>query len=346
MSDYLVKYSIWKKLYDRYLLHFYLEPFCKRRSQLPESEILKNIFVFAQHRGGSTWLTEILSTIPKSRPIIEPLWRGRMSTNGQMPHPNIGRCDQIKNHRLNFYFQQPIPENSEWPEAEQFFKELFKLEISKLGLYADLDIRKISRTETFIFKFCFGNQLMPWLVEKLKIRPLLLVRHPCAVVHSQLHVPYWSQIRDLPKFRIANFRFNELYRHYADILNDIRTTEENLAAHWCLNMVGSIKNENNNRKWLTVSYENLYENFEFEVNRIFKWLDRPIPEGIKKFNYKPSQWTEDYSNSYIESGNQLNLWKEKLSCDQISRILGIVEKFDIPGYTNSIRPNIDILYQH
>lgn len=342
MNNYLVEYSLKEKLWHRYLLHFYLQPFCEKRKQLPESAIHDNFYIFAQHRGGSTWLAEILGQIPKTTTLTEPLWRGRPHTNGKVPDTSIGRCDEIR--ELELYFQQPIPSDAIWPEAELFFKYLFKGEICKLGLYDDNNIRQLSPTDSFIFKFCFGNQLMVWLTKKLHIRPILLVRHPCAVVQSQMHMLHWEYILKQPEFKIADFKYNEAYKSYSHILDIVKTPEENLAAQWCLNMVSTLSHPSNNSKWLTIAYENLYLEFNVEIGRIFKWINRPIPTGIKELHLKPSQYTKEYSLDHIKSGNQLHLWKERLSTSQIDRILNIVDLFGIKAYTEDIHPNLEIVY--
>ena len=185
---------------------------------------------------------------------------------------------------------------------------------------------------------------MPWLVKNLPIKPILLVRHPCAVVQSQMHMPLWDQAHRHPKFKIPVFRFDDSYKKHTDILNDIETVEENLAAHWCLNMVDTINHPANNRLWLTVAYESLYANFNNEIKRLFNWIEQPIPDQIDLLNRKPSEHTNPYSIEYITKGNQLHLWKDTLSEDQIQRIMKIVRRFEIRGYTDDIMPNLAIVY--
>ncbi|MEQ9426690.1 MAG: sulfotransferase domain-containing protein [Cyclobacteriaceae bacterium] len=312
------------------------------RSELPDCVIHDNVYVFAQHRGGSTWIAEILNQIPESAVITEPLWRGKFLTNGELPLQSVGKCDEIR--ELDFYYQQPIPEGAEWPEAEEFFRRLFKLEVCKLGLYLDHKFSHLKSYKSFIFKFCFGNQLMPWLVQKFNIKAILLVRHPCAVVQSQMQMPYWDLVRRHPEFKVTDFRYNEVYLKYEHVLRQIKTPEENLAAHWCFNMLATLKDPNNNKKWLTVAYENLYENYDQEIDRIFQWIDRPIAQRVGSLNFKPSRYTESYSLEYIKSGNQLNIWKERLDKDQIKRILQIVEAFEIDGYSDNVLPDLKAIY--
>ena len=80
------------------------------------------ILIVSDPRSGSTWLSEVLSTINQSYIIDEPL--------------HINNVHELK--ALKFEWRQHIPVNRNWPAAKQFFKNLFSGKInnpsiSKLG---------------------------------------------------------------------------------------------------------------------------------------------------------------------------------------------------------------------
>ena len=90
-----------------------------RRKDLDPNQV---ILIVSDPRSGSTWLSEVLSTINQSYIVDEPL--------------HINNVHEIK--ALKFEWRQHIPVNRNWPAAKQFFKNLFSGKInnpsiSKLG---------------------------------------------------------------------------------------------------------------------------------------------------------------------------------------------------------------------
>jgi len=65
--------------------------------------------LFADPRGGSTWLGQLLQDRPTSALIDEPLWRGFYKSDGSMPSKSSGKLDELK--ELEFYYYQHIDEN-------------------------------------------------------------------------------------------------------------------------------------------------------------------------------------------------------------------------------------------
>ncbi len=271
MKETLIHYSITDKIRIRYQLWRYINPFIRKRINVPDKTIKDNIYLFTLPRSGSTWLAELLLNIQDSFLIDEPLWSGNIGSS----RATYARCDEVK--KLGFYFIQPIPQKADWPEAEEFFSKLLKVQVGKYGLFMEGDLHQLLNTETFIFKFCYGNLLLPWLIDKFQIKPIFLIRHPCAVVHSQMNMPHFNYILKQPEFIVPDFRFSDCYKKYDHILKTIKYPEENLAAHWAISNHYLVTHPYNNDKWLTVAYENVYANFDEEIERIFNWIHKPVP---------------------------------------------------------------------
>lgn len=290
----------------------------------------KSILIFSNPRGGSTWLAELFKTIDNSLLIWEPLKRYKLSVF----------------NKLGFYWHQPIPESEIWPEAYSAFKKLLNLEISSQTLYVHNNTLSIPFSRNYIFKFCFGNMLLPWVVQNFNVNPILLTRHPCAVVSSQMKHESWDGIKGGHiSYEIEEFRYNDEYLKYKNILKHIKTQEEHLAATWSFTTVNTIMHPQNDIKWITVSYESLYQNFDEEINRIFGRLGIPIPEKIYDAKLNPSKTTKTDSVDKIHTGDQLHQWKKTLSKKQIENILGITREFGITFYDDSPEPDYSQIYK-
>jgi hypothetical protein len=286
------------------------------------------ICIFTSPRGGSTWLGEILLEINNSVLCNEPLFR----------------LEEFSD--LNFVWHQPIPPGSHWPDAEEVFRKLLNRELLTYSTYFTNNLMKLPGATHHIFKFCHGNMLLEWLTDHFRINPILLVRHPCAVVSSQLSHHGWEYLKREKNhtYSIPDFRYNEAYYLYEDILKTVKTSEENLAATWCLTMVNSLKSWSNDVKWITVAYENLYVNYEYEIDRIFRRLGLEIPSSIYKMNRKVSVSTLEGSSEYLLSGKQLSSWKDKLTIKQQNNIIGIAKEFGLDHYTLDEIPDLDKMY--
>jgi hypothetical protein len=314
----------------------YLLPFSVRNRFEDNLNNDSIVSIFAVPRGGSTWLAGILNQIPRSALVWEPLFRHpRYRINFLNPFA----YSEVRN--IGLWWNQHIPEEAEWPEAEDFFRKLFNRELINLKLYRYNTIRTIPGSELFIFKFCFGNLLLPWLCARFNIRPILLVRHPCAVIASQLNYGAFDYMKKNPQINVPRWtRFYEYYLPFERILEDIKTPEESLAVRWAMANIYPLQHKHNNKKWLTVSYESLVKNPEEELNRIKEWTRKDISVSERMLN--TASFTSHKNR--IDPQKQLAAWKDKLSKEQIRNILRVIRLVGIDFYDEDIMPDKNVLY--
>lgn len=341
----MMPYWFAEKIRNRFLLHRYLQPFCRWHLAHRIYTPANTIALFTQPRSGSSWLAELLNHIPNSTILNEPLWRGHIQTHGIMPRQADGKVDEIK--KLDFYFYQPIPEKAIWPEAEFFFDKLFRGGVCKLGLYDLNDFRNLEKSNVFVIKFCYANLLFHWLIARFPIQPVVLLRHPCAVVTSQLHHYSWQMLKKQPFFALASFPYNSYYHQYLELLKEIHSPEGILAALWSINIKAIHQPHDHNKQWLTIAYEKLYLNAEEEITRLFSWLGHPVPPAVWNNFMRPSISTSDSSFKLIQNRNpakHLSRWMEDLNKDQIKNIMDVVAAFGINIYTaDSLEPDYNKL---
>lgn len=181
-----------------------------------------------------------------------------------------------------------------------------------------------------VVKLCWAHAMLPWLVRvfDFKYQPVLLVRHPFAVVASQMR-SFWRD--ETTSFKIPDCRFGEHFLKHREFLSTLKTKEEILVARWCLANQVPLSHPKNDHAWITVYYENLLMNPEHEIKRIFDRWQLPIPAGIMNKVRVPSAKTLE--NTITEEGpeRQLIKWQSTYTDDQLERMMAVLSYFGSPG---------------
>jgi hypothetical protein len=332
--------NILTRLRDRFLLHYHVYPFI-RKNKNRHINRYNTICLFGHARGGTSWLTEILLKIEHSCILDEPLLR-HIPTTSSKPDPWLRKMQAVE--KLGFYFNQPIPEYSIWPEAYAMFEHLFKGQVVSLGLYDQYGLAPMRGAENFIVKINQGHLLMHWLLRNFDVSAILLLRHPCAVVASQLKFDFFGRIELEIDRGFPQFKHREVYDQYSHIYKEVDSIEGYLAFLWSVQVKHSLYHPDNNRRWLTVAYEKLLMDFENEISRIFAFLNRPVPRNAMQQRMVPSAWTDPRSIPFIRQGKQLDAWQRELTGVQIANIFNVVDQFGIDAYDLSCEPAYDKIY--
>lgn len=283
----------------------------------------KAIIISGVPRGGSTWFAELLNTDKKSAIIWEPL------------HLNF--YDGF--NEFNLKWRPFFNENNNDNNLKQAFKTVLTGNRLTLGVLQKTNIEQLKNSNYLIVKFCRANRLLPYLTYNFKFGKVIhLLRHPCAVVASQLKFGAWDDV--LPYFTEEELAPDGYIENYYDIIKPIKTIEEKLAAIWCLDNLIPLT-QNNHNKWISITYENLMLTPEKTFNR----LNITFTDDMKQKFYKPSSTTKKGSpinNDKSSIVNQLSYWKKKLNPQQIESILNIVEAFKLNTiYNDDIYPLVN-----
>lgn len=306
--------------------------------------ISDTILIVGSPRSGTTWLLELLGKIPSYRLIFEPL-------NPTWYPESI---------RMGFKSRTYRSIDSNWLEGEEYLKRIFtgKVTSSKKGpsyinspkyLFFSLIANKLCIKEVRM------NRLLPWIAKRFELKKIfLIIRHPCAVVSSQLKTGYTAYHPTSPPYKDIIPSLEDILNEVSEIdglnpnvynkLKFLKTPDELLAAAWCLdNYVPLYKQKQYG--WKIVFYEKLYQEQEMELRNIFNVIGfKNIPKSVIANLKEPSYVTRKNEWKTIQSKDkQLTKWKESLSEKQISRILKVVSYFDMDFYTNDIEPDYDFL---
>lgn len=280
---------------------------------------LQNFLIFSDPRGGSTWLSELIQKITNTAIIWEPLAINKVNTFNQ----------------LNFGWRQYIPEGENWQEAKEAFEKVFKGQVLNCWTTYATNSKELIEANQLLVKFCRGNALLPWLTNQFnfKYKPIYLIRHPFAVVSSQLKQGGWDC--SFQGFQIPKTPYNEIYSKHSEYLKSLRHKEEALTATWCITNQIPLQNKRNNQCWLTLNYEELLLNPKKSLERILdEW---EIDYNLEKLDFiKASKTT--IKGSPIKGISQLEFWKHSLNKEQIARMNDVLNYFQINAYSIDTYP--------
>lgn len=280
-----------------------------------------NILIFSSPRSGSTWLAELINTLPNSVILWEPL-----------------HLRKVKEFReLGFDWRQHIPEDEQWKEAEEVFRELLKGKLLNSWMSSKDFPLKFCRADRMIIKFVRANGMLPWLTKTFEFEkePVFLLRHPFAVVASQMKEGSWDNKSE--GFQVPGMPFNSIFREHAPFLSTLKSKEEGIVANWCINNKIVLTNKRNGKDWIVLHYENLLLKPEEELQRIFNRWNLPMPEGILNNITKASSTTQEPTfQKDLEA--QLSKWQVFFKDEQIEQLQKVLDYFEIDTYSKNILP--------
>lgn len=282
-------------------------------------EVNNGFYIFSDPRGGSTWLTEIIKNVPHTAIVWEPLHLKYSNT-----FDSIG-----------FQWRQFIPENVCWSEARVRFEQL--LEGKDWNVFSSQMTNPLEffLAKHLIIKFCRANRLLPWFVNQFqpKYKPVYMVRHPFAVVQSQLKQGGWDS--PFKKFEIPKSPFVQFEEEHYDFLFSLNSKPELLTAVWCISNKQTIDNDRNGKDWIFLTYEDLFLRPEEMVKHIFDVWGLEVPISINYSKVSATSKGTDTKNKLA----QLSKWQEAFTSDDIQRMSKVLEHFEIKLYSDTILPN-------
>jgi hypothetical protein len=285
------------------------------------------VVVAASPRGGSTWLAELLSHQPGAVVLWEPL------------HP--GNNPVCRKH--GFGWQNYIPEGVEWEGQKRYLEDILTGRDLSTRLLTSLELdfkALVSPRKSYVVKFVNANMILQEIVEEFSVPAVQMIRHPCAVVSSQLEHGSWGHI-DKNNMTIPNGLLED-YPHFGDVLSGVKKKEELLAFEWGVQNYVPLSSKEA-LPWYLVTYERMVLEGRKEIKKISDILDLSIASDIVRLK-KPSATA---SREQIEQPEERLLkWKSKLSAKQADNILQVAHALGIDYYTKSATPHFSRLPRH
>lgn len=258
--------------------------------------------LFAAPRGGSTWLSEVLSRIPGSAPLIEPL--------------HLHHATFAKDLNQGWHPSPPSPEEA--PRVKAAFQRLFKGDVLDVWTCHDTTPEDLVAAERLLIKFCRASALLPWITETfpLRYKPVYLVRHPLAVVASQFRHGSWDKLA-IAKAGTKPPSPDDIVEHQVTL--------------WCNANAPALQHPNS-ISWIPVHYEDLLLNPLREFDRIFDtWGCQPDGD-LEALIRKPSGATHDASHLSTPEA-QLAKWQGTFSEEALDLAQQILDRAGVTAYS-------------
>ncbi len=278
----------------------------------------KKVYIISSSpRSGSTWLGDLcLSVMPNACTLFEPL--------------QLNHVPQAKDAGFEWRtFKEP---EEIWKEGVQFLNQVFSGQIVNKWTSREIRFKDALNAKSLIVKFVRANRLLPWICNNFDIPPpILLLRHPCAVIASQLQSDDWKNSKrpEIPTYLNS-------FPAFKRIIQNTTTVEENLACLWALDQLPALLYKNPH-PWLIVTYEELFKDSLSTLKKIMNaWEIEADYHSVKA--EKPSSVVYSTGISGIDG------WRKNLSEKQVANILRTVRAFGINFYNTKLEPDYSILY--
>lgn len=317
------------KRYIKSRLDFFLRrySYAHQKDRSPE----ETIFLTGAPRSGTTWIYEIFSALLNSSfGVWEPL--------------------NPRNYRIMKRFEEPLrpylnPANED-QALYRFFETLLKGQLYQTSTMERFDLPRFFRiaksSDPLIVKSVRGNRLLPWILEHFKLKnACLLLRHPCAVISSQLNHGSWEYVKhpkNLKHPKIVRELLDELPRVKELVKKDLRP-EEKLAITWGFDYYVPLKFIHKNNYHL-LFYEHIVRNGREALLPVCKQLgvDSTGFDIVSLLN-KNSMTTKLEEHGVTK--DPISKWKSRLSQEQVERILTIADAFGLNFYDTHAEPDME-----
>jgi hypothetical protein len=328
-------YSFVLKLIKRKNILYHFDHLLFSNKKIDTNE---TIMIAGAPRSGTTWLTELLMTLPDYTSIMEPL--------NPIWFPEA--------FKIGFKSRTYLPQDAEWMEGENYFRKILNCKITSqippYQLNIEIIIRRILAHKLIVKDIRF-NRLLPWITKRFRFRStLFVIRHPCAVVAAQLRSgisgynstfePYEDVFPTIKNIINEASEIDTLDSSLLNKLKKIKSLEEIIAASWCLDNFIPLSLPKPH-PWIIVTYEKLLMQSEKEIVHIFDKVGaKNVPKEAIRYFKKPSLVTLISDLKTIANADeQLSKWRRSLSKEQVERILNIVSDFGLDFYSWDLEPD-------
>jgi hypothetical protein len=297
------------------------EASARRRRALSPADAL---VVLGSGRSGTTWLQEVVGTLPTALPVWEPL----------NPHQDPAMRPLVPGD--GFVRVAPDERRDDLGgvlDEVVSGRHLTRWSSSRAGL------RSLWSGSTPVVKLIRANRAAGWLTERYPSTPVVaIVRHPCAVVSSMMSAPgAWN---DWPRDEILEPMRGWVPDAALDAVPEHGRAGW-LAAFWAADTLALLDETSPDRVHL-VTYERMVRTPHQVAVEVFEHLGRPLPAAAATALGRASTTTNPGA-AVLESRDPLAEWRRRLDPNDADAVLSVVEAFGLTFYGEDLDPDLDAL---
>ena len=309
------------------------------------TDISFTVFLVGSPRSGTTWLMQIIETLGNYRVVFEPFHRDF--------YPKVRKI--IPTFLDKPIYRPYLSPNYENKNLEDYILKTFQGNISGFWYVPPsrfIKSLKWLKAKKVLVKDIWTTRLLPWIIQRFKIKNyLLLIRHPCAVIESQIRTCignplcyYSSHIIKKAILEQLNtiYELRNVVNRIHPKLENIHKSEELLAAIWSMDYYIPLF-YNTKDLYNIVIYEDYILNSSQAIKRMIQLLglkNKEASEGLSRLIAHRAPTSKDVTDKFI---NNVYKWKKRLPKYQITSILKIAHLFNLTFYNEDIEPNYNEL---
>lgn len=293
------------------------------------------VWLAGSGRSGTTWLGLLLSVPRGTALLYEPLH----SWYAKFP-PDLTPPISIFDAGERPYFRP----DANIPSWQAYIEHILDGGFTRRTLFAGRRAHKRPHAlwcaltgRRLVVKEIRTNLMLGWLARNFDLPIVLIVRHPCATVASQLHRK-WGTKRNVIEVLLGQVELvqDHLQNDLARLTNDVLDTPvKQLAARWALENRIALETATHDDRILTVAYEDLVMEPRAELARIFRFLGWQITE----LDWRRVMASTGKGLSHVlPPAEWLDRWQSRLSAQEIDDILAVVHSLGIDLYDEGKLP--------
>jgi hypothetical protein len=297
-------------------------------------------------RSGTTWVLDALATANGLRPVFEPLHPYVSNVGDRFAHralapddvePELERFLEMvcagRSHVLWTKYRRQM----RWlfPPPAEFSTKRDAGRVSRQWGRFFRDMPRLAlagRRREWLVKCIRANLMLGWLSRQLKCRTVLIVRHPGAVIESELRGG-WNARFALERFR-TDAKLDQMTEgRYRQLLNRQLSTIEALTVRWIVENDWVIQSAEANGVTV-VFYERLRNSPEREWQRICRALELATMPSAELIS-RPSQQSSPRTTGSFKPIFDRPRWMRFLAPEQIAQVQAVLDAAQFNLYSMS-----------
>ncbi|MEM9346349.1 MAG: sulfotransferase [Planctomycetota bacterium] len=258
-------------------------------------------------RSGTTWMSQIIHHGGAYRDLFEPF------------HPQQVR--QMKDWHAMRYLRANQGKN----ESTEQIRAL--LEGRVRSRWTDQYNRK-TFPQGRLIKAIRTNLMLGWINNHCpEVKLLFAMRHPCAVVHSRVKLQWDTHLDQLLAQPGLVRDHLEPYRGVIERAERSQDPWQKHLAMWCIENLIPLRELSQGDAHL-LRYEDLCQDFDGEVARLFTFLDRPVPNNIHNIaRQRSAHFRRD--SAILQGGDLIADWQKQVEPKHIDAMLDMLSCFGL-----------------
>ena len=258
-------------------------------------------------RSGTTWMSQIINHGNVYRDVFEPF------------HPQHVR--QVSGWPAMRY----LPVNQVGHEASEQVQTLLAGRVR--SRWTDRYNRKACAKARLI-KAIRANLMLGHIREHTpQVKLLFAMRHPCAVVHSRVKLNWDTHLDELLAQPALMRDHLGPYRETIERVHTSTDTWQKHLAMWCIENAVPLRELSPGDMHL-LRYEDLCQDFDNEVSRLFGFLNRAVPPGIHAAaKQRSAHFRRD--SAILHGGDLIGDWQRHVQPKHIDAMLDMLSQFGL-----------------